>query len=43
MCHRSAVRATYLTQLPWATGLFEVKEHAAALGLALIPTYWALW
>lgn len=41
---RSEVRATYLdAHVPWATGLFEVKEHAAALALALMPAYWALW
>ena len=28
---------------PWATGLFEVKEHAAALGLALLPAYARAW
>ncbi|MBN2137659.1 MAG: hypothetical protein JW720_07625 [Sedimentisphaerales bacterium] len=26
-------------QLPWATGLFEVKEHWAALGLAFLVVY----
>lgn len=41
---RSDVRAAYLdASVPWATGLFEVKEHAAAIALALIPAYWALW
>jgi hypothetical protein len=41
---RSDVRAAYLdASVPWATGLFEVKEHAAALALALLPAYWALW
>ena len=29
-------------QLPWATGLFEVKEHWAAIGLALIIAYYFL-
>lgn len=28
---------------PWATGLFEIKEHAGAIGLALLPAYWAVW
>ena len=41
---RTDVRAAYLDAgVPWATGLFEVKEHAAAIALALIPAYWALW
>jgi hypothetical protein len=41
---RAQVRTTYLdAQAPWATGLFEIKEHAAALALALLPAYWAAW
>ena len=41
---RSVTRATYLdAHAPWATGLFEIKEHAAAIGLALLPAYWAVW
>jgi hypothetical protein len=41
---RSIVRAQYLdAHRPWATGLFEIKEHAAAIALALLPAYWALW
>ena len=28
--------------LPWATGLFEVKEHWAALGLAIFAVYYFL-
>ena len=37
-------RAQYLdAHVPWATGLFEVKEHAAAIGLAVLPAYWAVW
>jgi hypothetical protein len=41
---RSMVRAQYLdASQPWATGLFEIKEHAAAMALALLPAYWALW
>ena len=40
----AGVRDTYLdAHRPWATGLFEIKEHAAALGLCLVPAYWALW
>ena len=41
---RLFARAQYLdVHVPWATGLFEVKEHAAAIGLALLPAYWAVW
>jgi hypothetical protein len=41
---RSIARAEYLdANAPWATGLFEIKEHAVALGLALLPAYWAVW
>ncbi len=41
---RLDVRAAYLdTHVPWGTGLFEMKEHAAAMGLALLPLYWASW
>lgn len=38
------VRFQFLdTHVPWATGLFEMKEHAAAIGLALLPAYWGSW
>lgn len=30
-------------QLGWGIGLFEIKEHSAALGLALLPLYYQLW
>ncbi len=41
---RALARAHFLdAQAPWATGLFEVKEHAAAIGLAVLPAYWAVW
>lgn len=41
---RVGVRAAFLDQHePWATGLFEIKEHATAIALALLPAYWALW
>ena len=30
-------------QLGWAIGLFELKEHAGALGLGLLPLYLHLW
>lgn len=29
--------------LPRANGAFETKEHFAALGLGLLPAYWACW
>ena len=28
---------------PWAVILFEIKEHAAAIGLLTLPAYWASW
>jgi hypothetical protein len=31
------------TEIPWATGLFELKEHFAAVGLGILPAYWLLW
>ena len=41
---RVLVRAAYLdANVPWATGLFEIKEHAAAIGLAVLPAYLAAW
>jgi hypothetical protein len=41
---RIEVRAGFLdAQKPWATGLFEIKEHAAAMGLATLPLYAAAW
>lgn len=30
-------------QLPWANGIFEIKEHVIAVGLGLLPSYWAFW
>jgi hypothetical protein len=30
-------------QLRSANGIFEIKEHFAAVGLGLLPAYWALW
>lgn len=37
------VRAPYLdAQLPWATGLFEIKEHVAALALPLVAAQFAV-
>jgi hypothetical protein len=29
--------------LGWAIGLFELKEHFAGVGLALLPVYCWLW
>lgn len=41
---RVFTRGEYLdAHAPWATGLFEVKEHASAIGLAVLPAYWAVW
>ena len=37
------IRQTYFDpQLPWATGLFEVKEHWGAVGLGLFFVYYFL-
>ena len=30
-------------QMRAANGLFEIKEHFAAVGLGLLPTYWLFW
>ncbi|MGB7219827.1 MAG: hypothetical protein WBD07_13595 [Vicinamibacterales bacterium] len=30
-------------QLRAANGVFEIKEHFAALGLGLLPAYWVFW
>jgi len=30
-------------QLRGANGLFEIKEHFAAVGLGLLPAYWLAW
>jgi hypothetical protein len=30
-------------QLRAANGLFETKEHFAAVGLGLLPAYWMIW
>jgi hypothetical protein len=26
-----------------ANGVFEIKEHLAAIGLGLLPVYWQFW
>jgi hypothetical protein len=30
-------------QMRAANGVFEIKEHLAAIGLGLLPTYWLFW
>ena len=30
-------------QMRAANGVFELKEHLAAIGLGLLPTYWLFW
>lgn len=32
-----------LEHLDMANGAFELKEHLAALGLLMLPAYWAAW
>ncbi|MHC4571972.1 MAG: hypothetical protein ACYS0C_07850 [Planctomycetota bacterium] len=40
---RVHIRGSYFDpQIPWATGLFEVKEHWSAVGLALFFVYYFL-
>ncbi len=40
---RVNVRADYLDrQLPWATGLFEIKEHFATIGLIAAIATWLI-
>jgi len=31
------------TQNVAANGVFEIKEHLAAIGLGLLPAYWLFW
>jgi hypothetical protein len=40
---RVEVRPLLDARSPWATGLFELKEHFTAIGLCLLPAYWSLW
>jgi hypothetical protein len=41
---RVAVRPDLERAGQWqALGLFELKEHFAAIGLALLPAYWICW
>jgi hypothetical protein len=30
-------------EMPVANGIFELKEHFASVGLALLPVYWVMW
>ena len=40
----AVARARFLdAHAPWAVGLFQVKEHAMALALAMLPAYAAAW
>jgi len=39
---RVRIRPDFDRDLPWATGLFEVKEHWGAVGLALFFVYYFL-
>src|SRR5262249_24996935 len=42
--YRIDVRSTLEDlQLLGANGLFEIKEHFAAIGLGLLPAYWMYW
>lgn len=42
--YRMVVRPVLeLNDLRVANGTFELKEHFAAVGLLLLPAYWALW
>lgn len=39
---RVYIRGHFDPNLPWATGLFEVKEHWGSIGLALLSFYYLL-
>lgn len=42
--YRMEVRTTLEDlQMRAANGLFEVKEHMAAVGLGVLPVYWLAW
>jgi hypothetical protein len=42
--YRSIVRpALQALDLRAANGVFEIKEHLSAIGLILLPAYWASW
>jgi hypothetical protein len=40
---RVDVRTIWDVERPQATGSFEIKEHFAAIGLAILPAYWYVW
>jgi hypothetical protein len=42
--YRMIVRpALQVLDLRAANGIFEIKEHLSAIGLVLLPAYWAAW
>ena len=42
--YRLVVRPTLqMLDLRAANGVFEIKEHLSAMGLILLPAYWASW
>ena len=42
--YRMIVRpALQALDLRAANGIFEIKEHLSAIGLVLLPAYWAAW
>ena len=42
--YRLVVRPTLqMLDLRAANGIFEIKEHLSAIGLILLPAYWASW
>ena len=44
MKYRVAIRIPIERAGYWKTqGFFELKEHAATIGLALLPAYWLFW
>jgi hypothetical protein len=40
---RTHVRTIWDISMPPATGVFEIKEHFAAIGLAILPAYRYTW
>lgn len=40
---RVDVRTIWDVEWPAATGSFEIKEHYGAIGLGMLPAYWAVW
>ena len=42
--YRMVVRPTLQSlDLRAANGVFEIKEHLSAIGLIMLPAYWAAW